>query len=71
MSYKILHGLVDIDSSCFVACSFCTSTCGNSFKLAKFPVVSEQHENFFTNCIVNIWNFLPDSVVTSRAVSGF
>ena len=71
MLYKILHGLTDIDSSCIVARSFCTSTRGNSFKLAKFTVVSERDKNFFTNRIVNIWNSLPDSIVTSRSVSSF
>ena len=63
--------LVDIDSSCFVARSFCTSTRGNSFKLAKFPVVSERDKHFFTNRIVNIWNSLFDSIVTSRSLSSF
>ena len=63
--------LIDIDSSCFVVRSFCTSTRGNSFKLAKFTVVSEREKNFFTNRIVNIWNSLPDSIVTSRSVSSF
>ena len=70
MCYKVQHGLVDIDSFCFVARSFCTSTRGNLFKLVKFPVVSERDENFFfTNRVVNIWNSLPDSIVTYRSVS--
>ena len=63
--------MVDIDSSCIVASSFCKSIRGNSFKLAKFPVASKREKNFFTNRTVNIWNSLPDSIVTSRSVSGF
>jgi hypothetical protein len=43
--FKILHGLVDIDFSCSVARSFCTSARGNSFKLVQFLVVSERDEN--------------------------
>jgi hypothetical protein len=44
---------------------------GNSFKLAKFPVVFERDENFVTNHIadVNIWNSLSDSIVASKSVS--
>ena len=71
MCYKILHGLVDIDAPCFFTRAHCTSTRGNSLKLAKIPVVSERDKNFYCNRIVNIWNNLPDHVVTSSSIAGF
>jgi hypothetical protein len=46
-------------------------TCGNSLKLAKLTVVSERDKNFFTNRVINIWNALPDTVVTSCSFSSF
>jgi hypothetical protein len=51
---KILHGLVDIDTSGIFTRALCTVTRGNSFKLAKTPVVSERNKQCFSNCIVNI-----------------
>jgi len=45
-------------------------TRGNSPKLAKLHVFSER-ERFFTNRVINIWNALPDSIVTSSSFSSF
>jgi len=47
------------------------STRGNSLKLAKLYVISERDKNIFTNHVINIWNALPDSIVTSSSVSSF
>jgi len=54
MCYKILHGLVDLEASCFLTRSLYPSTRGNLFKLAKLPVVSERANNFLSNRIINI-----------------
>jgi hypothetical protein len=71
MCYKIIHGLVDIDASCIFTCALCTVTHGNSFKLAKTLVVSERDKNVYSNHIVNIWNNLPDAVVTTSSIASF
>ena len=71
MCYKMLNGLVDMNCSCFLVRATYSSTRGNSFKLAKLPVGSLRDKNFFSNRIVNIWNSLPDSIVTSSSVSCF
>ena len=71
MCYKILYGMVDINTSCFFKRSLYDSTRGNSLKLAKLQVVSERDKNFFTNSVINIWNALPDTIVTSCSVSIF
>ena len=39
--------------------------------LAKLHVVSERDKNVFTNRVTNIWNALPDSIITSSSVSSF
>ena len=44
---------------------------GNSLKLTKLAVVSERDKNFFTNRVINIWNSLPDVIVTCSSVSSF
>jgi len=71
MRYKILYGLVDINSSCFLSSLLWLYTRGNSLKLAKLHVISERDNNFFTNRVINKWNALPDSIVTSSSVSSF
>lgn len=71
MCYKMLNGLVDMNCSCFLVRETYSPTRGNSFKLAKLPVGSLRDKNFFSNRIVDIWNSLPDSIVTSSFVSCF
>ena len=71
MCYKILYCLVDINSSCFFKRSLNDPTHGNSLKLAKQRIISARDKNFFTNRVINIWNALPDSIVTSSSVSSF
>jgi hypothetical protein len=44
---------------------------GNKFKLVKPKSVSVHDSNFFINRVVNIWNSLPDSIVTAESVSSF
>jgi hypothetical protein len=50
---------------------YCAVICGNSFKLTKNSVASQREINFYVNRIVNIWNTLPDSVVTTNSVASF
>jgi len=69
--YKIFYGLIDINSSCFFKRSLYDSTPGNSLKLAKLHVISKCDKNIFTNRVINIWNALPDSIVTSSSVPSF
>jgi hypothetical protein len=41
------------------------------FKLVKPKSVSVRDSNFYVNRIVNIWNSLPNSIVTADSVFGF
>ena len=72
MCYKILHDLVDTDLAGAVIYShFNHVTRGNSLKVVKRAVATERDKSFFTNRIVNIWNALPDSVVSSPTLADF
>jgi len=70
-NYVLQDGLVDINSSCLFKRSLYDSTRGNSLTLAKLQVISDRDENVFTNRMINIWNALPDSIVTSSYVFSF
>ena len=71
MCYKILHGLVDLGSSCFFTRSMYPSTRGNLFKLDKLLVVSERDDTCFNYRVNNIWNLLPDNIVAASSISSF
>ena len=60
--YKILFGIVETPTEEFFIPSMCASTRGHQYKLFKKPHVSRIRANFFSERIVNSWNFLPDSV---------
>ena len=67
MCFKIVKNFVDHDASAFVHINLSPyGTKGNSIKLSP---VSTPHHNFrsifFSVQIINIWNSLPDTVVTS------
>jgi hypothetical protein len=44
---------------------------GHKFKLVKPKSVSVRDANVFVNRVVNIWNSLPNSIVTAESVSSF
>ncbi len=70
MVYKILRGLVEIDSSHFFFLSEGV-TRGHSWKLFKNRVRSDVSRFFFTNRVIDIWNFLPDDIVSKPTLQGF
>jgi hypothetical protein len=69
--YKILHNLVDVNSKEFFTLSQNTHLPGNKFKLVKPKSVSVRDSNFYVNPVVNIWNSLPDSIVTADSIFSF
>jgi len=46
-------------------------TRGNSIKLSKHLVFSRRDGHIFANLVINIWNQLPDRIVTSPSVACF
>ena len=71
MCYKILNGLVCVDSDTFFTRSNTCHTRGNSVKLNKSHTISARDGNFFPNRVINAWNSLPDVVVLSSSVASF
>jgi hypothetical protein len=69
--YKLIHGLVNIDATKFFTLASNTQLRGNQFKLVKPRSVSVLDANFFSNRVVDIWNRLPDCIVTAESVYGF
>ena len=73
--FKILNNLVDLDSTIYIT----KSDLSNLFNLRrhthhlKWPTnpKSTIRRNFFTFRIINLWNSLPDNIVTSKSLSEF
>lgn len=71
LCYKLLHD--NLDSSIKDVLHICTDTRtrGHSCKLSKTLSSIDATKFYFTNRIVNTWNDLPDSVVSSNSVACF
>ena len=69
--YKLLNGLIDIDSTNFFVASTNTQTRGNSCKLMKNHILNIRNANMLQNRVINFWNKLPDSVVLAASISSF
>jgi hypothetical protein len=69
--YKLIHGHVNMHSDNFFTRSVNTHLRGNSFKLVKPRSASVREANFFSHRVVDIWNSLPDSILTAESVSCF
>ena len=69
--FKILNNYYDIEPSTFFTINNSSITRGHQLKLFKvrFRLMIRQH--FFTNRIVNLWNSLPNSIVTAPTVASF
>ena len=71
--YKYLHGTYDIDSTDILprhtACGMTTR--GHSLKLRKTECKGSIRANFFGVRVVNLWNSLPEEVVSSDTVNCF
>ena len=71
LCYQILHGRCDTTiASCFVHWSD-DSTRGNQLKLYKCHCTVDVTKHYLSNRVVNVWNSLPDTVVTGASVLSF
>jgi len=68
-TYKILNSYYNTEPSKFFTLNSLITTRGHQYKL--FKVRSSLRQNFFSNRVVNLWNSLPDSVVTTPTVASF
>ena len=72
--YKYLHGHYKVQSPKFELSTtrdLPTQTRGNSMKLTKQRYRCNTRGNFFANRTVNLWNNLPDSIITAPSVNAF
>ena len=70
-AYKIVSGKYDAVTKLDLNFNTSSATRGNSFKLYKDRVKYDLRKYFFTNRIVDLWNSLPDTVVTADNVNLF
>ena len=69
-TYKILHGLYDIDSSCFFDYKD-SNKWGHPFSVKTRSCITILRRNFFTIHVSNIWNSLPANVAEADTVNAF
>ena len=69
--YKIIHGLTCLLVDDFFVLSNVNSTRGHSLKLSVPTSRINCRLNFFAVRVINIWNRLPENVVTARTVLDF
>ena len=68
--YKYVHGIYNTSTPLFQL-SENQTTRGNLLKLAKDQCRRQLRSNFFSLRVVNIWNSLPDQVVSAPSVNAF
>ena len=71
MVFKLLHRLVDIKYEHYFSLADNTVTRGHTWKLFKHRATSNVRKYFFSNRVINIWNKLPESVVSANTLSLF
>ena len=69
--YKYLRCVYKVDSSSLLPLTTETRTRGHGFKLLKRHCRSQLRSNFFSMRVVNLWNSLPDEVVTAPSLNAF
>jgi ribonuclease P/MRP protein subunit RPP40 len=70
-TFKIMHGLYNVDSTLHFILSHNVLTRGHRFKLFHMHVHYDLRKYFFVNRIVSLWNSLPDYVVSADTVNSF
>lgn len=73
LCYKIIFGLVDVDSSKYFVLrqNDCVTTRGNPYKILSINCRVNVRQNFFSERIVNVWNSLSTSVVSFANLQAF
>jgi len=69
--FKILTCKYDTAAAAVMDIYDLTTTRGKNFKLNKIRTKYDLRKYFFTNRMVNIWNSLPNYVITAKSVNIF
>ncbi len=70
-TYKIVHHKYDLDEGAFFENPTDARTRGHSYKVFKERAVSSIRRNYLSCRIVELWNELPESVVTAPDIDDF
>ncbi len=70
-TYKILHQEYDINQEIFFKPPADKRTRGHSMKLFKDRVTNATRSHFFSNRVIDMWNDLPEEVVSAKDVDMF
>ena len=70
-TFKIFHGLDDLNSSQFFKTDPKSKTRGHKFKIVKKSVSTKLRQNSFSVRVENDWNKLPHTVVNAKSVNSF
>ena len=71
MCYKIVFGLIDISFDEFFEFSATTRTRGHCYRLYKQRPSKNARNIFFTERIINVWNFLSPITVDFHSLNSF
>ena len=69
-TYKYLHNVYDVNNEWLIR-DPSTRTRGHSMKLEKRRCSSTTPQHCFSNRVINNWNSLPESVISSPSVNSF
>jgi hypothetical protein len=74
-TFKLMHNFYDADTITGLfhlpVSTTSQTTRGHKFKILKQATNTSKYANFFTNRVTNIWNKLPETVVTAESVNSF
>jgi len=69
--YRITNGLLDTNVAHALTVDNNSKTRGHSMKLTKCHGSIDATKYYFSNRVVNVWNSLPNDIVSAPSVSSF
>ena len=70
-TYKITHGLYNINPESLSEFNCDTRTRGHKYKIKKETARLEIHKHFYGMRVVDLWNNLPSPVVEAKTIHSF
>ena len=70
-TYKITHGLYNIDPESFFEFNCDARTRGHNYKIKKQSARLEIRKHYYGMRVVDLWNSLPNSVVKAKTINSF
>ena len=70
-TYQIMQGMGEVDRGKLFSLSRNTRTRGHPLKLSVGRVRTDKRKYFFTECVVRLWNVLPQDMVMASGLDAF